>query len=105
MDIYIGKSGLQVPQGPYSEREVFSRMKSGLIDDSCLAWTEEMADWEPVRNVVNGAVNQVPVKKKGIYVPGSSTPYPFSRSKLDKFMKSQPKNIYQSLIKMNLYDI
>ena len=89
MDIYIGKSGLRVPQGPYNEKEVVSRMRSGLIDDSYLAWTEEMADWEPVRNVVNGAVNRTPTQKKGIYVPGSSTPYPFSRTKLDNFLKCQ----------------
>ena len=87
MDIYIGKIGLRVPQGPYSETEIVSRIQNGLIDDSCLAWTEEMADWEPVRNVVNGATNQAPFKKKGVYVPDSSTPYPISRTKLDNFLK------------------
>ena len=64
MDIYIGKIGLRVPQGPYSETEIVLRIQNGLIDDSCLAWTEEMADWEPVRNVVNGAANQAPFKRK-----------------------------------------
>ena len=58
MDIYIGKIGLRVPQGPYSETEIVSRIQNGLIDDSCLA--DKMADWEPVRNVVNGAANQAP---------------------------------------------
>lgn len=89
MDIYIGKSGLSVPQGPYNESEIISRMQAGIIEDSSLAWADGMEDWEPVRNVINGAMNRLlPIsKKKGLYVPGSSTPYPFSRTKLDNFLK------------------
>ena len=87
VDIYVGKSGLSVPQGPYSESEIIFRLRAGIIEDSSLAWVDGMEGWEPVRNVINGAMDRVLSPKKGIYTPGGSVPFRLSRSKLDNFLK------------------
>ena len=45
MDYYIGKLGLTVAHGPYSEAEVISRMRNGIDNDACFVWAAGMADW------------------------------------------------------------
>lgn len=93
MDYYIGRVGLAMAHGPYSEAEVFFRMQSGLIDDSCLAWTAGMEKWRPVQDVINATMRTppVPTKKstKKLYRPGAPESFRLSRSKLENYLKCQ----------------
>lgn len=50
MDIYVMKDGEQL--GPYSREQAFARLRDGSLTSGDLAWTEGMADWETLEQVL-----------------------------------------------------
>jgi len=46
---YLGIGGKQ--EGPFSESEIWAKIKSGEIPDTTPAWYDGLADWQPVNQV------------------------------------------------------
>lgn len=46
---YVGQNGEQ--NGPYSEHEIVSQIRQGMISQDALVWHEGMADWQPITSI------------------------------------------------------
>lgn len=50
MEIYVSRDGEQ--WGPYDEDQLAEHLRSGAISVEDLAWTEGVADWQPLRDLI-----------------------------------------------------
>jgi hypothetical protein len=51
MSIYIWKDNKQ--EGPFAENEIREQLKSGMLDQNDLAWTEGYDQWKPLSQLLN----------------------------------------------------
>lgn len=74
MEFLIQHDGREI--GPYSEREVRSRLISGAINSSDLAWHEGASDWAPLSSLTQFASSnrQTPPPLPSSYRAGSLPP-------------------------------
>lgn len=89
MEFLIHHAGREI--GPYSESEVRSRLISGAINPSDLAWHEGAPDWAPLSSLVQFASpRQTPPP-----LPAPGSPPPLSPPKTDSLSPSpvDPKSL------------
>jgi uncharacterized RDD family membrane protein YckC len=72
MQIHIAKSGQRM--GPYSEAQVREMLAAGSIATTDLAWSEGMADWKPVGQVLPTSAE--PAVGAPAVMPASIAPAP-----------------------------
>ena len=95
---HILKDGQNI--GPYSLDEIRARVSSGELVPDDFAWTEGMAEWEPIRVVLrnNPAPASTPAQMTvlpPVYAPSYATPEPVKpRSFWDLFNKEKQPAVH-----------
>ena len=67
MDIYIAKAGQHT--GPFSEAQLESMLKTGMIELTDSAWHDGLSEWLPLHNVLNISPSASAESAMFLYIP------------------------------------
>ena len=106
MDIYIAKAGQHT--GPFSEAQLESMLKTGMIELTDSAWHDGLSDWLPLHNVLNISPPvprplqppPIPVSPRSAY----NTPSASAESAMFLYIPIE-RLVAMSIVSIGLYDL